>query len=270
MHERIQAEEVLQKQSEILRSILDSIGDAIIVTGGLGEPLTINPAARTLFGIGPYSSTIEHHLNLEMFKTVAGVDSSTTIRVSEGPISLALRGEEVDDLEIIVRPPGSDKCKWVLANARPLRNSNGGSRGAVVAFRDITERRRYAQELKTAKEAAESASRAKDQFLAILSHELRTPLTPVLLAVSDLMEKSDLSKEVQSTVAMIRRNAELEARLIDDLLDLTRATTGRLTLSIAPVDLHHVIQHAAEICRAELAETASSSSGLISARRATT
>ena len=143
----------------------------------------------------------------------------------------------------------------MLANARPLRSPSGRSRGAVVAFRDITEHRRYAQELKTAKEAAESSSRAKDQFLAILSHELRTPLNPVLLAASDLLEKSDLGEQVRSTVAMIRRNAELEARLIDDLLDLTRATTGRLTLSIASVDLHHVIQHAAEICRAELAET---------------
>jgi PAS domain S-box-containing protein len=251
--ERIQAQEVLEMQSEVLRSILDSIGDAIVVTGERGEPWTLNTAARALFGIGPYSSMIEHDLNLEISNTADASDSSAPIQVTEGPISLALRGEEVDDLEFIVRPPGSDTCRWVLANARPLTSPSGRGRGAVVAFRDITEHRRYAQELKTAKEAAESASRAKDQFLATLSHELRTPLTPVLLAVTDLLEQSDLGAEALSTLAMIRRNAELEARLIDDLLDLTRATTGRLTLSIASVDLHHVIQDAAEICAAELA-----------------
>jgi nitrogen-specific signal transduction histidine kinase/DNA-binding response OmpR family regulator len=100
-----------------------------------------------------------------------------------------------------------------------------------------------------------AASRAKDQFLAILSHELRTPLTPILLATSDLLEQHDVRAEVRSTLAMIHRNAILEARLIDDLLDITRATTGRLSLSLACVDVHRVIQHAAEVCRAEITES---------------
>ena len=79
--ERIQAQEVLEKQSEVLRSILDSIGDAIIVTGERGEPWTLNPAARALFGIGPYSSMLEHGLNLEISSTV---DASRFIRPDQG------------------------------------------------------------------------------------------------------------------------------------------------------------------------------------------
>jgi PAS domain S-box-containing protein len=110
-------------------------------------------------------------------------------------------------------------------------------------------------DLKETKESAEAASRAKDQFLAVLSHELRTPLTPVLLAISDLMGNSDLSPEVRSTLAMVQRNVEVESRLIDDLLDLTRANTGRLTLDLALVDAHRIIQHASEVCSAAVRES---------------
>ena len=253
--ERVQTEAVLQQQSLVLRSILDSIGDAVVVAEGDGKPLTFNAAARALFGIGPDSLTLEQWLDLSVIQVVNPEQSPAAIPPSRKPLSLALRGEQVDDLELIVRPPGSETVRWLLANARALQQPTGGLRGAVVAFRDITERRVYAEELRAAKEAAEAASRAKDQFLAILSHELRTPLTPVLLATSDLLEQDDVRAEVRSTLAMIDRNAKLEARLIDDLLDITRATTGRLTLSLTCVDVHRVIQHAAEICRAQITDS---------------
>jgi PAS domain S-box-containing protein len=145
-----------------------------------------------------------------------------------------------------------------LRQARDELEVRVGERTAELAaanFRDITERRRNAEELKEAKEAAEAANRAKDQFLAVLSHELRTPLTPVLLAVSDLVSNPNVDPEIQSTLAMIHRNVEVESRLIDDLLDLTRASTGRLTLDIALVDVHGIIQLATEVCRAALVES---------------
>jgi signal transduction histidine kinase len=106
--------------------------------------------------------------------------------------------------------------------------------------------------LKAAKEAADAANRAKDQFLAVLSHELRTPLTPVLAAVAALEDAAGLDAEGRSWVAMMRRNIELEARLIDDLLDLTRIAERKLKLDFATVDVHEIIRLVAETCRAEL------------------
>ncbi|HKV10902.1 MAG TPA: ATP-binding protein [Thermoanaerobaculia bacterium] len=115
-------------------------------------------------------------------------------------------------------------------------------------------------ELQAAKEEAEAIARenarlyreawaaneAKDQFLATLSHELRTPLTPVLALVASLAEDPRLHLELAASLAVIRRNVELESRLIDDLLDLTRISRGKLELQCRSTDVHQVVEHALE------------------------
>ncbi len=85
---------------------------------------------------------------------------------------------------------------------------------------------------------------AKDRFLAALSHELRTPLTPVLAVISNLEASGRLPAKIRGEIAMVRRNIELEARLIDDLLDVTRITRGKLELQYQEVDLRQVLEHA--------------------------
>jgi signal transduction histidine kinase/ActR/RegA family two-component response regulator len=93
---------------------------------------------------------------------------------------------------------------------------------------------------------------AKDQFLAMLSHELRTPLTPVLASALELENEPDIRPDVRESLQMIRRNVELEARLIDDLLDLTRIDRGKVQLNFEIVDAHTLLQNALEICQAEI------------------
>src|SRR5213593_3472296 len=93
---------------------------------------------------------------------------------------------------------------------------------------------------------------AKDHFLAMLSHELRTPLTPVLASALALESESELPKDIQESLQMIRRNVELEARLIDDLLDLTRIDRGKVQLNFEVVDAHTLLQNALEICQPEI------------------
>lgn len=103
-----------------------------------------------------------------------------------------------------------------------------------------------------AEEKAEAANRAKDAFLASLSHELRTPLAPVLLSVSDLEADQAFPENYREEIRMIRRNVEMEARLIDDLLDLTRITHGKLELRLTISDLHTLVHLAAGISRHEI------------------
>jgi signal transduction histidine kinase len=111
---------------------------------------------------------------------------------------------------------------------------------------DIAQRR---AELEQARDSAEQASKAKDEFLAVLSHELRTPLTPSLMTLASLSESPRLDQEARDELSMVRRNVELEARLIDDLLDLTRITAGKLQLTAGHVDLHALLEHILETCR---------------------
>ena len=119
--------------------------------------------------------------------------------------------------------------------------------GRVWCFRDITERKRAEEKLRAAKTAAEQASKAKDDFLALLSHELRTPLTPALAAASYLAEHKDLAPEFREEITAIWRNVQLEARLIDDLLDVTRITRGKIELRCEAVDAHRLVRDALQI-----------------------
>lgn len=109
---------------------------------------------------------------------------------------------------------------------------------------DITASKKDQEELSRAKEAAEAANMAKDNFLAILSHELRTPLTPVLAAVAMLEEDETIPANILRELEMIRRNIEVEARLIDDLLDVTGIIRGKLELNRQPVDVRPLLEHA--------------------------
>ena len=103
-----------------------------------------------------------------------------------------------------------------------------------------------------ARETAEAANRAKDDFLARLSHELRTPLTPVVLGLSYLQGKSGLDPETRKTLESISRHVETESRLINDLLDVMRIVRGKIELEKRRVTIGRVLQRAIDICRSDL------------------
>jgi signal transduction histidine kinase len=108
-----------------------------------------------------------------------------------------------------------------------------------------------AAQLRQAKDLAESANRAKDQFLAVLSHELRTPLTPVLMIAGAAQDDPQIPQQAKSDFAVILQNIELEARLIDDLLDLTKVGRGKLQLQFEVVDAHRILDAAVKVCSPE-------------------
>jgi signal transduction histidine kinase/ActR/RegA family two-component response regulator len=120
---------------------------------------------------------------------------------------------------------------------------------AMALAAAMAERRRIEAALETQKALVEAANRTKDNFLAMLSHELRTPLSPVLLAVENLQNEWPKRPEVASALDMIRRNIRVEQHLIDDLLDVTRISKGKLALNLTSVNVHTQIRNVVETCR---------------------
>lgn len=140
----------------------------------------------------------------------------------------------------LCRPTG--EYRWFLARAEAMRENEAGLVKWFGTNTDI-------HDLKVAQGNAEAASRAKDHFLAALSHELRTPLTPVLMTATALRHDERLPSDVREQLSMIERNIALEARLIDDLLDLTLISKGKLRLRPQNCDAHSLIGLAVEIVR---------------------
>lgn len=152
----------------------------------------------------------------------------------------------------VLRKDGSI-CYW-LDRGRTLYDAGGQAVRWVGAVSDVTERKRAEAEISAAKEAAEAASRAKDDFLATLSHELRTPLNPVLLLASEMEQSGELPPALREDFTLIRKNVALEARLIDDLLDLTRITRGKLQMERQRVNAHEVLKQAVAVVHADLVQ----------------
>ena len=169
-------------------------------------------------------------------------------------VSRHLRGEtDAYEAEFRIRHKHGHYV-WVLSRGKALYDNSGKPVRMIGAHANITRQKETEEALREAQAQAERASRAKDDFLAVVSHELRTPLTPVLTSAQMMEEDETLSIENRQLATMIRRNVELEARLIDDLLDLTRIARDKLALNLGKVDLHQVISQALGICAAEIRE----------------
>jgi PAS domain S-box-containing protein len=162
---------------------------------------------------------------------------------------------ELYEIEYRLRRHDGPYC-WFLCRALPVRDDHGQIVRWFGTCTDIDEFKRVEAALQDAKAAAETANRSKDRFLAVLSHELRTPLTPVLMAVGALEHDPELPQEVREDLTMIKRNIELETKLIDDLLDLNRVTSGKLPLHIEPLDLNEAVREVCTTCRPPLRDRA--------------
>ena len=155
----------------------------------------------------------------------------------------AMATQRPDHFEVYYKP----WKRWLDTRIYPTQA------GLVIFRADITSRKKAALALQQAKQEAEEANRAKDQFLAMLSHELRTPLTPVLMTIKSLQSDPSISGALRRDLQMVQRNVELETLLIDDLLDLTRISHGKLQLHCDAVDIHTSLEQALAIASTDAA-----------------
>ncbi|HEY1848378.1 MAG TPA: PAS domain-containing sensor histidine kinase, partial [Opitutaceae bacterium] len=225
-----------------LAAIVESSEDAIISKDLQGIIKTWNAAAERIFGYTAGEAIGSPILILIPNERRHEEDSI---------LDKIRRGIRVDHFETNRRHKSGADVE-VSLTISPIKDETGRIIGASKIARNIGEKKRAERALEEAHAAVVTASRAKDDFLAALSHELRTPLNPVLLIASSSAEDTSLPAAVREDFAAIRRHVEVEARLIDDLLDITRITHGKLPLKLEDVDLHVLLREAMASVRDDL------------------
>src|SRR5437867_6749064 len=235
----------LHQTAEQFHILVDSVEEyAIYMLDPSGNVVTWNTGAEKIKG---YTADEIIGKNFACFYTAEDVAADKP----ERNLREAARRGFIRDQGLRVRNDGSTFEAEVVLTV--LRDAKGKIRGYSKVTRDITEQIR-SREFEAEKIAAEKASKAKDDFLAALSHELRTPLTPALAAATYLEDNAaKLPSGFAEDVQLIKRNVQLQARLIDDLLDLTRITRGKLHLDLESCDAHTVIRNAIETTSSAMA-----------------
>ncbi|HEY2139791.1 MAG TPA: PAS domain-containing protein, partial [Chthoniobacterales bacterium] len=208
--------------------------------------LQFSDRSRELFGIPPGMK-----VTYEMY--VAGVHPDDR-HIVHDTVALLRQPGSSGRFNIEYRTVGitDSKERWIAERGRAVINFAGQIARLIGTMVDITDKKTAEILLERAKNEAEEANRAKDRFLAMLSHELRTPLTPVLMTIASLRREANLSDDLRQDLEVLQRNVELEALLIDDLLDLTRIAHGKLELHSDAVDIHGIIEHSLSICAGDL------------------
>src|SRR5712691_9403817 len=231
--------------AEQFHILVDSVEEyAIYMLDASGNIVTWNTGAQKIKG---YAAEEIVGKNFACFYTADDVAAGKPQR----NLREAARRGYIRDQGLRVRKDGSTFEADVVLTA--LRDDTGKIRGFSKVTRDITDQIR-SREFEAEKIVAQKASKAKDDFLAALSHELRTPLTPALAAATYLQNNAEkLPPEFVEDVEIIKRNVQLQARLIDDLLDLTRIARGKLHLELEDCDAHTVIENALEIAHSAIA-----------------
>jgi two-component system CheB/CheR fusion protein len=258
MHTRCFTRDITeQKRAEIARShlaaLVESSDDAIVSKTLTGIIQTWNKGAERMFGY-----TAAEMIGQPVMKLVPADRAQEEIDI----LARLGRGERIEHYETVRQRKNGTKLD-VSLTVSPIRDPKGRIIGASKIARDVTDRKRAEAALRVhenllhqaeqeARSAAERANQSKDDFLATLSHELRTPLTPVLAVLSTVVEDHRVSPALAADLEMVRRNVELEMRLIDDLLDLTRITSAKLELHVESVELGQLIENALVTCAAEL------------------
>ena len=245
MFKKLPSSTELNETAEQFHILVDSVEEyAIYLLDLNGNVITWNTGAEKIKG---YSTEEIIGKNFASFYTADDVAAGKPQRNLREAID---RGY-IRDQGLRVRKEGSTFEAEVVITA--LRDDAGKVRGFSKVTRDITDQIR-SREFEAEKIAAQKASKAKDDFLAALSHELRTPLTPALAAAAYLQDNSEkLPPEFVEDVEIIKRNVQLQARLIDDLLDLTRIARGKLHLELEDCDAHTIIENALEMAHSAIA-----------------
>ncbi|MGZ8490774.1 MAG: hybrid sensor histidine kinase/response regulator [Gemmatirosa sp.] len=236
---RLAGADALRESEERYRSVVSQVHEVIFRTDAAGRWRFLNPAWSEITGFSE-----EQSLGTVLFDYVHPDDRARELAgfhaLAQGKESTAHR-----EVRYLTREGG---IRWIEVHARVNRDARGVMLGTAGTLRDVTQRREAEQALRAAREAAESANRAKSEFLSRMSHELRTPLNAIL-GFGQLLEIEDLSPDNQESVAHILKGGRHLLDLINEVLDMTGIEAGRLRLSPEPVGVGEVAGEVLDLLR---------------------
>jgi len=252
------SQEALQSKTLMLQSVLDSMSEGLVVADENGKFIIWNPAAEKIVGLGAANVPSDEwtaHYGIFLPDTV------TPFPTEQNPLSRAIQGE-VCSAEMFLRNAQLEEGVWVESSASPLKNQDGVSRGAVVAFRDITQRKKDEREIRTLNDELEqrvvertaqleAANKELEAFSYSVSHDLRAPLRHIGGFSKMLVEEfgSTLDPTAQHYLDRIQSGTQKMGLLVDELLNLARV--GRHVLNRQPAKLNSIIAEVIAILQPE-------------------
>ena len=235
--ERRRAEEALRQSEREFRAIANYTYDWEDWTDADGKLLWVNPAVERVSGY-----TVAECLAMPDYPLpMVHPDDRNGFRTRVRELMAGNVGEH--EFQLLHR---DGAVSWAVLSGQPIRDADGTSMGLRCSIRDITERRRAAEAMRHAKEAAEAASQAKSDFLANMSHEIRTPMVGVI-GMTGLLRDSHLDAVQRDYVETIHSSGEALLDVINDILDFSKIEAKRMELEVTGFDLRATVEEVADM-----------------------
>lgn len=243
-----------KKKNEELEAVIENISDAIFIYDAEGKLYSLNKAAREYF---PSENLKKYGDGYEYTKFFYFDD--TQIPPEEMPFARIKQGEVISDYK--AKMVQGDITKYISVSGRPVYNPDHSVRLSVIRSRDITEQVEKEQVIKEQHElllrkerekleAVKASLEMKDEFLSMISHELRTPLNVINAAIQVIYKLcfDELTDKLKKYIGMIRQNSNRQLRLVNNLLDITRANAGNININNSNIDIVHLTKLITESC----------------------
>jgi PAS domain S-box-containing protein len=235
--ERRRAEDALRSSEREFRAIANYTYDWEDWTDPDGRLLWVNPAVERVSGYTVDACMAMPDYPLPMVHP----DDRDAFRARVRQLMAGAGGEQ--EFRLMHRDGG---LSWAAISGQPIFDADGTRMGLRCSIRDVTERRRAAEAMREAKEAAEAASQAKSDFLANMSHEIRTPMVGVI-GMTGLLRDSDLNAVQRDYVDTIHNSGEALLDVINDILDFSKIEANRMELEVTGFDLRATVEEMADM-----------------------
>jgi signal transduction histidine kinase/ActR/RegA family two-component response regulator len=236
-----QAVEEVRRSADIMHKTLTSMADAVLVADETGTVVISNPAAHRLFGARADIGSEEWQRTYRRYHP----DGVTPLPFGETPISRAVRGEAIDGLEIALRREGTTQLFHLIANGRPILDSTGAPKGAVLIYRDVTETRETERQLRQAQKME-----AIGQLTGGIAHDFNNILTVIMGTIGILTDALSDKPQLKAIAEMIDEATVRGADLTQHLLAFAR----RQPLQPRPTDVNALVSNAGRLLRPTLGE----------------